>query len=395
MNKPKRILIFSLAYYPSHVSGAEAAVKEITDRIDSDDIEFEMITLLFDSKQSREEKIGNVLVHRIGVGSKYLSKILFVPYAALTAWRLHKVQHFDGMWVLMTYMLFPLTLARIFGVHIPYVVTLQDGDPYEKVFQRWFIRPIAPLLDYGFRHARVVQVISAYLASWPHKRGSTVPVVMIHNGGNPNDFKEGLFTKEELLTARRELGVADSDVLLGNTARLVYQKGWEDTIHALTELPAQVKFLIVGEGPDEAKYRELTKQLGLEKRVIFTGHVDRSVVTKYRRMLDVFVMPSRSEGLGNAGLSSLASRIPMIATQEGGLAEYVFDKTHNPDQVPTAWVVRKDNPQDIAERVRYIMAHPDEVRRVSESAHTLVVAKYQWESIAKDMREKVFSKILN
>ena len=44
----KRILIFSLAYYPSNVSGAEAAIKEITDRIDPSDIEFHMVTLLFD-----------------------------------------------------------------------------------------------------------------------------------------------------------------------------------------------------------------------------------------------------------------------------------------------------------------------------------------------------------
>ncbi len=72
----KRILIFSLAYYP-HVGGAEVALKEITDRIS--DIEFHMITLNFGG-EPREEKIGNIFVHRVGNSASYLSKILFAPH---------------------------------------------------------------------------------------------------------------------------------------------------------------------------------------------------------------------------------------------------------------------------------------------------------------------------
>ncbi|HJV32713.1 MAG TPA: hypothetical protein VJ694_01675, partial [Patescibacteria group bacterium] len=60
----KRVLIFSLAYHPKHVGGAEIAIKEITDRVPSDEIEFHMVTLRFDSTLPKTEKIGNVLVHR-------------------------------------------------------------------------------------------------------------------------------------------------------------------------------------------------------------------------------------------------------------------------------------------------------------------------------------------
>jgi glycosyltransferase involved in cell wall biosynthesis len=390
---PKRILIFSLAYYPSHVSGAEASVREITDRIACGDIEFELITFWFDRAQPKEERIGNVLVHRVGVGSQYVSKILFVPLAAWTARRLHQSKSFDGMWALMTYMIFPTILARCLGVRVPYVITLQDGDPYEKVFERWFIRPVAWVLDYGFRHASVVQAISAYLATWPKLRGAQVPVELVHNGGNPNDFKTDLFDADELSRVRAELGVSKTDVLLGNTARLVYQKGWEDTIRSLTLLPAQVKLLVVGSGPDEQKYKDLVAELGLVNRVMFVGQVDRSVVTKYRRILDIFVMPSRSEGLGNAGLSAMASRIPVVATQEGGLAEYVFDKECNSDKLATAWVVDKNSPEQIAMKVRYIMEHPDEVQQVTGYAYTMVVHEYQWDTIAKKMRDRVFAQL--
>ena len=62
----KKVLIFSLAYFPKHVGGAEIALKEITDRINTDEIAFHMVTLRFDSLLPEVEQVGNVLVHRIG-----------------------------------------------------------------------------------------------------------------------------------------------------------------------------------------------------------------------------------------------------------------------------------------------------------------------------------------
>ena len=74
----KRILIFSVAYYPTFIGGAEIAVKEITDR--THDLEFDMITLNLDGKQKLQERIGNVMIYRIG-GPGRFSKLLF-PFTA-------------------------------------------------------------------------------------------------------------------------------------------------------------------------------------------------------------------------------------------------------------------------------------------------------------------------
>jgi glycosyltransferase involved in cell wall biosynthesis len=389
----KRVLIFSLAYYPGHVSGAEAAIREITDRIDPTAIEFEMITLLFDAKQPRQEKIGTVLVHRVGVGSKYLSKILFIPLVARTAIRLHHARPFDGLWAMMTYMLFPIVLMRLCFIRIPYVLTLQDGDSYEKVFERWFIRPVAPLLDYGFRHATVIQAISSYLATWPKRRGSRAPVEVVYNGSDPGDLVDDLFTEEDLTRIKNTLGKKEGDIFLVNTARLVPQKAFDSTIRALKKLPINIKFLVVGGGSEETSLKSLVAALQLQDRVIFTGQVDRADVTIYRRISDIFVMPSRSEGLGNAGLSAMASRIPMIATQEGGLAEYVFDAKRNPDKPTTGWAVDPDSPEQIAEAVKDIMAHPEKVKEVTERARRMVEEKFDWGMIAKNMKDRVFSKL--
>jgi len=389
----KKILIFSLAYYPRFVSGAEAAIKEITDRTDPQDIEFHMVTLRFDPTDPRAEIIGNVHVHRVGIGPSYLSKILFIPLAVTKGIMLCRKEKISGLWAMLTYMALPIALMRLFGVRIPYVITLQDGDPYEKVFGRKFIKPLLPLLDYGFRHATVVQAISTFLATWPKRRGFTVPVEIVYNGANPKDIADKT-PQADIDAMKQKLGKKEDEVYLVNTARLEHQKAQDDVIRALPLLPKNVKFLIVGGGTDETMLKDLVKELHLGSRVIFTGQVDRTEVTLYRKVSDIFVAPSRSEGLGNAFLSAMASRLPVVATQEGGLAEFIFDEKHNPGIPPTAWVVDADNSAQIAEAVKDIMNSKAKVREITERAREMVLQKYNWDAIAKDMQVKIFSKVL-
>lgn len=388
----KRILIFSLAYYPSNVSGAEAAIKEITDRIDPTDIEFHLVTLLFDTKAPHEERIGNVHVHRVGFGGAYTSKILFIPLAALRARSLHKKFHFNALWSVMTYMLFPVVLAKWFGVKAPHVVTLQDGDSYEKVFQRWFIRPFVWMLDRGFRTAAIIQVISNHLGAWPTRRGYKGAIELIHNGANPRDLKESVDTND-VWRVQEQYGKKEGDVWLINTARLEPQKGNDDTIRALASLPKNVKLVLVGAGSEEGMLKTLTKELNIEDRVIFTGAVDRSKVTAYRKAADIFVGPSRSEGLGNAFLSAMASHLPVVTTREGGLAEFVFGDEEDGHE-RTAWVVRKDSPEDIVAAVKDILKHSEQVREIIDTARKMVEENYDWDMIAVQMRERVFGRVV-
>lgn len=381
----KKILIFSLAYYPSDVSGAEGSIREITDRVPREDIAFDMVTLQFDKKLPAVEVVGNVRVHRVGSGS-YLSKILFPLLAARAAARLNRAHRYDALWAMMTYMLLPVVLARTFGLRAPYVLTLQDGDPYKKVFGRARIIPFLPLIDYGLRHARIIQVISVYLASWPRRRGSAAPVELVHNGANPRDIKNDV-SAEEIAGVQRKLGKKEGDIFLVNTSRLVHQKGNDTTIRALRELPDSIKLVLVGGGGDEPMLKKLARDLGVERRVIFTGQVDHDIVTVYRRACDIFVAPSRSEGLGNAFISALASRLPLITTGVGGIADYAFDGE-------TAWIVPVEDSNAIAEKVKEVLANPQKAHEISERARVMIEEKYDWDNIAREMRQKVFSKVL-
>lgn len=390
----KKILIFSLAYYPSFVSGAEAAIKEITDRIDSREFEFHMLTLRFDTVSPLSEQIGNIHVHRVGAGGGKWAKVLFLFQAAFAARKMHSAEAFHGMWGMMTYMSIPITLAQFLGVRLPYVMTLQDGDSYDKVFKRKSIAPFIQLINRGFRQATIFQVISEHLAKWPSTRGYTGPVVKIFNGANPAALKEGSYSDEEIAALKAELGKTPTDVWLINTARLVYQKAFDTVIRSLQYLPESVKFLIVGSGEDETQLRELVQSLKLEGRVLFIGQVERDVVTKYRLASDIFVMPSRSEGLGNAGLSAMASRLPFITTGVDGLAEYSFHTDVESPYGKTAWLVPVDDERAIAAAVTDIVANPSEVSRVTQNARRMVEELFDWDQIARAMQTQIFEKIV-
>ncbi len=384
-----RILIFSLAYYPSNVSGAEIAIKEITDRIAPSDIEFHLVTLLFDRTAPREEKIGNVHIHRVGFGGAYLSKVLFIKLAALKARALHKKLRFDAVWAMMTYMLLPTVLSKALGVRIPHILTLQDGDSYEKVFKRWFILPFLPILDAGFRSAKIVQVISTYLATWPPLRGYKGVVEVIPNGAS---LQSGAVIPEsEIEDLKHALGKKEGEVFLVSVSRLVHQKAIDIIIRATALLPKHIRYIIVGEGEERQMLENLVRELGLEERVTFVGNVDRSMTAKYRKASDIFVLPSRSEGQGISFASTMVAGLPIVATQEGGIADFLFDAKRNRDKPTTGWAVDKDSPEQIAEAVQNILANPEQTKKVVATALQFAVDNFDWDNIVKNMRERVFA----
>ena len=398
----KKILIFSLAYHP-FVGGAEIAIKEITDRIDPGRITFHMITSRLDSTLPKEEQVGNVLVHRVGWGGKktsvsksygpffFLAKAFFVPFAVRKAIVLHKKYSFDGMWAMMTYMLFPIVLLRLFRVRLPYLLTLQEGDPFERVFGRIHILPFRPLLSWGFRHASAVSAISTYLGAWAKKAGFPgVPHVV------PNGVAVGLFSQEfpqmSLDMVKNELGKKMGDVFLITTSRLANKNAVDDVIRALALLPGNVHFVVLGEGPEEKKLKHLAGALGVSGRVKFLGHIDHADMPKYLKVADIFIRPSRSEGMGNSFIEAMAAGLPIVATQEGGIADFLFDEKKNPDKPITGWAVEKNSPEDIARVVRSIIDNQEKVRAVTRTAEELVREKYDWDVVAGEMKV-IFEKI--
>jgi len=375
----KRVLIFSLAYYP-HVGGAEVAVKEITDRTLPSDIEFHMVTMCWSNTEAREEKIGNVFVYRTSpAGSGRLNKFLFQFLAARTALRLHKTYHFDAIWALMAHSAgVPAAMFKTLHPEVPYILNLQEGDPPEAIERT--MRPLRRLFVRAFTKADIVQPLSHFLGAWARRMGYLGPIKIIPNGVDVKKFSGA--------------AVPHRGVVLITTSRLVHKNAVDDIIRALPFLPPDVRFQVLGIGPDEAMLRELAKKEGVLNRVEFVGYVAHKDMPASLHTADIFVRPSRSEGQGASFIEAMAAGLPVVATQEGGIADFLFDAKKNPDKETTGWAVDPNSPEQIAEQVKTILQNPEQTKKVVDTARALAVEKYDWDLIANDMREKVFAQVL-
>ena len=379
----KRILIFSLNYYPN-VGGADIAVKEITDRIPREDMEFHMVAHRFDRHHLREERIGRVVVHRVGGGSSRLSKFLYQFRAPLAAARLYRQHHFDATWAMMAHSAgVPAALFKLFYPRVPMLLTLQEGDPLPYIERT--MRPVWPLFSRAFTEADAVQAISTFLADWARRRGARGPIEVIGNGVDIARFARE-HPSSAVTIARQSLGARQGDTLLVTTSRLVHKNAVDDVIRALARLPSTVRFIVYGMGPDETALKGLAQELRVTDRVRFMGQAPHEDLPLVLAACNIFIRPSRSEGMGNSFVEAMAAGLPVIATQEGGIADFLFDATRNPDKEPTGWAVDPDAPEQIAQAVEDILAHPAEVARVTANAKTLVRRKYDWDLIARQMR---------
>lgn len=396
----KKILIFSLAYLPKHIGGAEVAIKEITDRIDTDAYEFHLVCNRYDSSLPKEEKIGNVYVHRIGLTTKepsmadlrklplHLNKLWYQWEAFRVAKRLHKRHHFDGVWAMTAHGCgVPAGKFKHAFPDVRYVLTLQEGDPPEYIEHK--MRWVSKAFERAFTSADTIQVISTFLGAWAKEKGFIGEPVLIPNAVNTAHFTQE-YDEAILAAARTELGKKEGDVFLVTTSRLVKKNAIDDVVRAIAQLPKNVHFVVYGTGPDEAMLRKLITKLGVEDRVHLLGHIDHTSMPKYLKACDIFIRPSRSEGMGNSFVEAMAAELPVIATQEGGIADFLFDAKRNSEQDTTGWAVEADAPEQIVQAVQDIIQNPHIVTTVVAHAKAMVVETYNWDLIAIRMQQEVF-----
>ena len=378
---PKKILIFSHAYFPNFVGGAEIALKEITNRIPTSECEFHLITL--GSNELSEEKIGNMLVHRIkpfGVfGSNKIlhtiSKYLYIFLAYYKAKRLHRRYVFDHTWSLMaTYGGFSAMFFKKKFPSIPFLLTLQEGDPIEYIMKRLGI--FKSLYKEIFKSADKIQVISNYLGKFAKEMGFKGTPMLVPNAVDMEVFGRE-YPADEIRTLRNKF-VDENQTLLVTTSRLVAKNGIEYVIRALQNIP-NVVFLIIGKGELEDSLRNLARNLGIESRVIFYGYVPQNKLPLFLKASDIFIRPSLSEGLGNSFLEAMTARIPVIATPVGGIPDFLQNGV-------TGVFCEPKNPQSIVEAV-VSLSDKNLSDSVVSNAFLMVKEKYDWNVIAQEIRK--------
>ena len=365
-----RVLIFSLAYLP-FIGGAELAVKEITDRIS--DIEFDLITVNLDGKQPPQERMGNVTVHRIGKGT--LAKYFFPSSAFKKAQALHQQRRYDVIWAIMANQagLAALKLKKKFS-GVKYLLTLQEGDSLRSIWLRtWFMRPRYKAI---YRRADHIQAISQYLKDRALAYGYRGPASVIPNGVDLALFAQQA-SSQSIASIREKIGITTNERVIITASRLVEKNGIDLLIRTLRDLK-NGQLVVAGVGKLRTKLQALAADIGVAHRVHFIGHVSHRDLPAYLQLADVFVRPSRSEGLGSAFLEAMAAGLPGIATPAGGLPDFLKDRE-------TGIFCAVNNPKDLASKIELVL-HDEPLRqRLIENGRRLVRSGYEWDKVAREM----------
>ena len=369
-------MIFSLAYIP-FVSGAELAVKEITDRIKN--IDFDLITLRFDRKWAKKEKIGNVNIYRIGGG-----KVFFPFFAFWKARNLHKKNGYDSVWSIMANRAgFAALFFKLWRPKVKYLLTLQEGDTLDYPEKRMGLAKIfiGGLFRKIFIKADYVQAISNYLADWARNMGAKAPIEVVPNG----------VSVEKSIRSKVHKVKSQNNKIIITTSRLVYKNGIDTLIKAMAILCVQhrmsnIKLQILGGGQEEKKLKELAKELKVEDIVQFIGYVEPEKVYDYLAGADIFVRPSRTEGLGSSFLEAMGAGLPVIGAPVGGIPDFLNDGE-------TGLFCKVDDPKDLAEKIKKLMTDEKLAKHITENGRRLILEKYDWDDIARKMKE-IFAKLL-
>lgn len=399
----KRILFFTLTYEP-FIGGSEVSVKEVTNRISRDEYAFDMITLRFDKKLPRFERVGNIDVFRVGFTKEnphiadfkkfplVFNKYLYPFISLIRATVLHRRKPYDAVMSTMTsYATFGALFFKLLHPSVPFIIRSDDGDPFDHYRKKTKI--LGPLFSWIFTKADFAVAVSSYLVGEIRKMGYRGKVVIVPNAVNVKHFSQS-YSQEEIEAVKNKLEKKDGDRFLITTSRLVKKNATDDVIKAMKFLPNNIFYLIYGIGPDMDMLKALAKSEGVEDRVRFMGQLPNSEIPKYLKASDIFIRPSLSEGFGISFLEAMAAEIPVIATQEGGISDYLFDSEKNPDKKPTGYAVNARDPQDIARQVKHCLEDNTLRTQIITEAKRMAIEKYDWDLIAKQMKEEVFDAVL-
>jgi glycosyltransferase involved in cell wall biosynthesis len=210
-------------------------------------------------------------------------------------------------------------------------------------------------------------------------------IVRIHNGISPDRFQVAGDGR-----LRRELGLRNGTKLVGTVANLRQSKGYEFFIEAarkVVDAAPDTRFVAVGDiDPIIAKPLFASiKRLGLQDRFLFLGF--RTDVPEFLSELDVFVLPSVSEGFPLVALEAMASARPIIVTRSGGPQEIIEDGK-------TGLLVPPADPDALAEKICELLGNPERAAVLARAARAKLVSTFTLERMIRDY-ERLYERLLN
>ncbi|MFT6991690.1 MAG: glycosyltransferase involved in cell wall biosynthesis [Paraglaciecola sp.] len=203
----------------------------------------------------------------------------------------------------------------------------------------------------------------------------------------PNGIDTNMFTppqpsdhdkRRQLLL---ELGISKGVRVIGSIARFSTDKDQVTLIRAFAKLvdtEPSVRLLLVGDGETKGELEALTQQLGITGLVVFTGF--RSDIIDILRILDIYVLPSHTEGLSISLLEAMATERAVVASDVGGNGEIV---QHNSNGL----LVAESDVEAMVSCLNSILIDASLAERISKSARQTVLNSFSITAMVKQYQQ--------
>jgi glycosyltransferase involved in cell wall biosynthesis len=177
----------------------------------------------------------------------------------------------------------------------------------------------------------------------------------------------------------------ENDFVLLQVGNIAHDKRQSDSLHALQILSKKyehVKLIFDGEGPRE-KLTALSKELGVDGRVLFLHSNSDEELAQVYAACDVFIFPAQITW-GLAVIEAMAASKPVVVSNKSGASEIIQSGQNG-------IVVEEPNPKNMAAQIDLLISNPELRRKIGENAYKYTQENLSWEIYAKNM-EFVFKK---
>lgn len=198
-------------------------------------------------------------------------------------------------------------------------------------------------------------------------------LTFIPNGIDDAEYHEER-NRSEICT---KLSLNENDRFLGVIARLDPIKNHKLLINSLKTISAanqDVKLLIVGDGPEKDRLQEQVQALHLEETALFLG--ERRDVPDILSILDIFVLPSLSEGMSITLIEAMAAAKPIVATNVGGNPIIISN-------LKTGVLVESDNERALSQQIMAVLDDQTLAHRLGQAARKDFEAEYTVEKMVQ------------
>jgi glycosyltransferase involved in cell wall biosynthesis len=223
--------------------------------------------------------------------------------------------------------------------------------------------------------SKVITVSGPFRDELASKGVSPGRIEIVHNAIRPD-----WGAKKPVADLRAALNIPSDRSVILIVGRLSREKDHLTLLRAVARLRPRLNphLLIVGEGPERLRIEQEIKELGLSEHVTLTGH--QPSAEPYYGIADLAVLSSLSEGSPNALLEALASGVPVVATNVGGIPEIVKDQE-------SALLVAPADRDAMAEAMAELLTNPRLAQQHADRGRMLVLEKHSPQARAKRLVE--------